>query len=303
MVTQHVVLLSQTSEHHEPLNGQVDPSTTLPSPRGSTTCAEGSQGVRVSPHSCHVPPPSRANRQSCSGWVACPCDVEVASPGPHLPRRAQSQALQPPCRGLEHQAHTSPRHVRQRRTTMEQAGVPPPPRHTRAHTHRHGGISRPRAPPRGLGAVNSPVGLVTGHPGTAAQSGLAGKAAWAVGRRPGEALTQPNPTPPLPYHGAGSGLGGKNAETPGRRVWAAPRSCAARTMEHMFQASTNSAPQNMTKQSNTPAPAPTPEHRSTWNYSHTTTLPPTWTLPAARTTLQTTFSVALGLQKRRLPHM
>ena len=62
---------------------------------------------------------------------------------------------------------------------------PPPP----------GGISRPRAPPRGLGAVNSPVGLVTGHPGTAAQSGPAGKAARTVGRRPGEALTQPNPTP------------------------------------------------------------------------------------------------------------
>ena len=73
---------------------------------------------------------------------------------------------------------------------------PPPLRHTRAHTHRHGGISRPRAPPRGLGAVNSPVGLVTGHPGTAAQSGPAGKAARTVGRRPGEALTQPNPTQP-----------------------------------------------------------------------------------------------------------
>ena len=80
---------------------------------------------------------------------------------------------------------------------------PPPLRHTRAHTHRHGGISRPRAPPRGLGAVNSPAGLVTGHPGTAAQSGPAGKAARTVGRRPGEALTQPNPTqsplsPPKP---------------------------------------------------------------------------------------------------------
>ena len=116
--------------------------------------------------------------------------MEVASPGPHLP-----------CRGLEHQAHTSPRHVHQYRTTMEQAGVPQPPptpRNIRAHTHRHGGISRPRAPPRGLGAVNSPVGLVTGHPGTAAQSGPAGKAARTVGRRPGEALTQPNPTQPSP---------------------------------------------------------------------------------------------------------
>ena len=81
---------------------------------------------------------------------------------------------------------------------------PPPLRHTRAHTHRHGGISRPRAPPRGLGAVNSPVGLVTGHPGTAAQSGPAGKAARTVGRRPGEALTQPNPTQPPPPRGSAS---------------------------------------------------------------------------------------------------
>ena len=77
---------------------------------------------------------------------------------------------------------------------------PPPPRHTRAHTHRHGGISRPRAPPRGLGAVNSPVGFVTGHPGTAAQSGPAGKAARTLGRRPGEALTQPNSNPPSSKH-------------------------------------------------------------------------------------------------------
>ena len=162
-------------------------------------CRRQSRSAGLTP--CHVPPPSRANRQLWSGGVACPCDVEVKSPGPHLPWRAQCQALQPPCRGLEHQAHTSPRHVRQRRTTMEQAGVPQPPppplRHTRAHTHRHGGISRPRAPPRGLGAVNSPVGLVTGHPGTTAQSGPAGKAAGAVGRRPGEAFTQPNPTQPL----------------------------------------------------------------------------------------------------------
>ena len=30
MVTQQVVLLSQTSEHHGPMNGQVDPSTTQP---------------------------------------------------------------------------------------------------------------------------------------------------------------------------------------------------------------------------------------------------------------------------------
>ena len=30
MVTQQVVLLSQTSEHHGPMNGEVDPSTTQP---------------------------------------------------------------------------------------------------------------------------------------------------------------------------------------------------------------------------------------------------------------------------------
>ena len=35
MVTQQVVLLSQTSEHHEPMNGQVDPSTTHPPPPAS----------------------------------------------------------------------------------------------------------------------------------------------------------------------------------------------------------------------------------------------------------------------------
>jgi len=57
-------------------------------------------------------------------WVACPCDVEVTSLGPYLPRRARRRALQPPCRGLEHQAPTSPRHARQHRPTVEQAGVP-----------------------------------------------------------------------------------------------------------------------------------------------------------------------------------
>ena len=45
----------------------------------------------------------------------------------------------------------------------------------RTHTHTCGGVSRPRAPPqdwgsgdRGLGAVGSPVGLVTGPPRHAA---------------------------------------------------------------------------------------------------------------------------------------
>ena len=91
---------------------------------------------------------------------------------------------------------------------------PPPPRHTWAHTHRHGGISRPRAPPRGLGAISSPVGLVTGHPGTAAQSGPAGKAARTVGRRPGEAFTQPNPTQPNPLLGRRDGEGGSGQGCP-----------------------------------------------------------------------------------------
>ena len=49
-----------------------------------------------------------------------------------------------------------------------------------------------------MGVVNSPVGLVTGHPGTAAQSGPAGKAARTMGWQPGEPLTQPNPTQPPP---------------------------------------------------------------------------------------------------------
>ena len=45
--------------------------------------------------------------------------------------------------------------------------VAPPARapHTQAarapHTHRHGGISLPRVPPRDTGAVISPVGLAT----------------------------------------------------------------------------------------------------------------------------------------------
>ena len=74
---------------------------------------------------------------------------------------------------------------------------PPPPLQTHQGTYTQA-QRHPRAPPRGLGAVNSPVGLVTGHPGTAAQSGTAGKAALTLGRRPGEAFTQPNPTPPCP---------------------------------------------------------------------------------------------------------
>ena len=111
--------------------------------------------------------------------------------------------------------HTLPRANAEQQWSKQVCHSPPPPplRHTRAHTHRQGGISRPRAPPRGLGAVNSPVGLVTGHPGTAAQSGPAGKAARTVGRRPGEALTQPNPTQPPPHPGEGWGTGHERSTT------------------------------------------------------------------------------------------
>ena len=45
-------------------------------------------------------------------------------------------------------------------------------------------------------------------------------------------------------------------------------------------------------------PACTPEHKSTWYYSHTNTSPPIQTLPAACTTLQTTFSIEFEPQKR-----
>ena len=75
----------------------------------------------------------------------------------------------------------------------------PPPPDTQWHIHTGTAASPARERHRGVwGAVNSPAGLVTGHPGTAAQSGPAGKAARTMGRRPGEALTQPNPTQPPP---------------------------------------------------------------------------------------------------------
>ena len=45
-------------------------------------------------------------------------------------------------------------------------------------------------------------------------------------------------------------------------------------------------------------PLHTPEHKSTWNCSHPNALPPTWTLPAAHTTLSTTFYIGLEPQKR-----
>ena len=45
-------------------------------------------------------------RQSWSDWVACPCDVAVASQSPCLPG-GLSVRLSNPCWGLEHQAHIS----------------------------------------------------------------------------------------------------------------------------------------------------------------------------------------------------
>ena len=49
MVTQQVVLLSQTSEHHEPMNGQVDPSTTPlpPQPAPPTGRVHGVGALRA----------------------------------------------------------------------------------------------------------------------------------------------------------------------------------------------------------------------------------------------------------------
>ena len=47
-----------------------------------------------------------------------------------------------------------------------------------------------------------------------------------------------------------------------------------------------------------PRPAYTPEHKSTWNYSYTSSLPPISTFPAARSKLPTTFYIGLERQKR-----
>ena len=83
------------------------------------------------------------------------------------------------------------------------ASQPPPARppytltRARPHTHRHGGISLPRVPPRGTGAVSSPVGLVTGQPGVVRPNHVAQGRMRAVGLavrgRPSSNATQPNP--------------------------------------------------------------------------------------------------------------
>ena len=69
---------------------------------------------------------------------------------------------------------------------------PPPPR--------HGGISLPRVPPRGTGAVSSPVGLVTGQLGVVqpnhAAQGRTRAVGMAVRGRPSPNPTQPNQPPP-----------------------------------------------------------------------------------------------------------
>ena len=68
---------------------------------------------------------------------------------------------------------------------------------------------------------------------------------------------------------------------------------------HVAHISPPPPPQNMTIQSS--SPAHTPEHKSAWHYSHTNTVPPTQTVPAASTTPQTTFAVGLGTAKTMVP--
>ena len=79
-------------------------------------------------HPVHRPPHCRTNRSGAGPRAALPCDPTcLATPPAHAPH---SQAACAP------------------------------------HTHRHGGISLPRVPPRGTGAVISPVGLETRQPST-----------------------------------------------------------------------------------------------------------------------------------------
>ena len=72
---------------------------------------------------------------------------------------------------------------------------------------------------------------------------------------------------------------------------------AARTTGHALQTYANPTTQPMTMQSS--SPAHTPEHKSTWDHSHTNTLPPISPLPAACKTLQTAVSIGLELPKGR----
>ena len=70
----------------------------------------------------------------------------------------------------------------------------------RAHTHRHGGISLPRVPPRGTGAVSSPVGLVTGQPGVV-RPNHAAQVRMRAGGMAVRGRPSPNPTQTPPRGG------------------------------------------------------------------------------------------------------
>ena len=74
-----------------------------------------------------------------------------------------------------------------RQTAPHTHPPPPPPPDPKApqqrahHTHRHGGISLPRVPPRGLGAASSPARLETATAGSAQPSRVAGTVVLTVG--------------------------------------------------------------------------------------------------------------------------
>ena len=90
------------------------------------------------------PPPPRAQSKGLSpaqGPPPCVTDWSGAGPGAALPCDPTCLAAQP-------------------------VHAPHPPAARAPHTHRYGGISLPRVPPRGTGAVISPVGLETGQPST-----------------------------------------------------------------------------------------------------------------------------------------
>ena len=122
-------------------------------------------------------------------WVACPCDIEVASPGQHLPRQAQRHAPLPPCQGLEHQAHTTLTTTNcgaSRCATMPPLTPPPchcPLAHMRTRGAGPDGTLQEDGSPfpgltqawrcllsisasAGLGTASNLAGLATGRPGT-----------------------------------------------------------------------------------------------------------------------------------------
>ena len=63
-------------------------------------------------------------------------------------------------------------------------------------------------------------------------------------------------------------------------VWTSPCYRTARTTEFMLQTEADPSPFMTTKRVSN-SPAHTPQHKSTWEYSYTNTLPPILTLPAA----------------------